>query len=115
MAQYGNFNFNRKNKHRKIIIIAVCAAAALAVAVYIIGLIVSVGGARAERITSAVAENVRLKEQVSALSERVAYLEQENEELNARLALVPEPEPSPYSTPTEEPSPTPNALPRGDR
>lgn len=113
MAQYGNFNGNNRSKGKKITVVAIIAAAIIVV-IYIIGIFA--GGERAERVSSAVAENVRLKEQISEMSERIAFLEQENEELNARIAFMPTPAPA-TEAPQEtlQPTPSQNTLPRGGR
>lgn len=117
MAQYVNFNSNNKNKRKKIITAGVVTAVIIVAAVYIIGLFTG-GSEDRERVSSAVSENVRLKEQVSEMSERIAFLEQENEELHAQLALVPTPAPT-VEAPLQsiEPTTTPlrNTSPRGDR
>lgn len=113
MAQYGNFNSNSRSRGKKITAAAIIAAAILVV-IYIIGLFT--GGENAERVSSAVAENVRLKEQVSEMSERIAFLEQENEELNARIAFMPTASPATEAPQnTVQPTPSQNTLPRGGR
>lgn len=113
MAQYGNFNGNNRSKGKKITF-AAASAAAIIVLIYIIGIFA--GGENAERVSSAVAENVRLKEQVSEMSERIAFLEQENEELNARIAFIPTAEPIPEAPQeTLQPTPSQNTSPRGGR
>lgn len=114
MAQYGNFNVSKRSRGKKIAIAAVIIAAVLVVLIYIIGIFT--GGGNVERVSSAVAENVRLKEQVSEMSERIAFLEQENEELAARIALIPTVAPTPEAPQeTVQPTPTQNVLPRGGR
>lgn len=114
--QFGNYNINKKNKRKKIVTVILCSAAAIAAAVYVIGLIAHTGGERAEVISSAVAENIQLKEQISEMNDRIAFLEQENENLSARLALAPTPAPQESNAPqTPEPTPEQNMSPRGNR
>lgn len=113
MAQYGNFNVNRKSKGKRIAAAAVLTAAVIVIAIYVIGLIA--GGSDSERVSSAVAENVRLKEQVSEMSERIAFLEKENEELSARIASMPTAAPTAAPQTTVQPTPSQNTSPRGAR
>ena len=117
MTQYGNFNVNKKSKRKKIINFAIVAAAVIMAVIYILGLIAGSDGADKERVSSAVAENVKLKEQVSEMSERIAFLETENEELAAQLALAPTPVPTaevPQESIAPTSTPTQNTSPRGD-
>lgn len=117
MAQYVNFNSNKRNKRKRIITAGVVMAVVIVLAVYIIGIFTGNSDER-ERVSSAVSENVRLKEQVSEMSERIAFLEQENEELHAQLALAPTPAPTaevPEASIQPTASPVQNTSPRGDR
>ncbi len=116
MANYGNFNLNRKRNGKKIIIAVASIAVIILALVFYIGLTAGSESEDMERISSAVAENVQLKQQISELNNEIAKKQQEIDDLNAQLELRPTIAPTPYMAqggvmPTLTPAPT--LSPRG--
>ena len=101
MSNYVSFNTVKSKKSKKYIIATVCVLAALLVCVYIIGIIAIMNGDRGQEVSSAVSENVRLKQE---MSERDAEIERLNTEL-ASLRGELDTRPTPNPDPTVEPVP----------
>ncbi len=97
MANYGNFNFNRKRKGKKIIIAVGCVIVLLLAVVFYIGITAGSDGEGMERVSSAVAENTQLKQQISELNGQIEKMQKEIDDLNAQLALRPTIAPTPYA------------------
>lgn len=89
MTVYGNFNQNRKRKGKKIRIAVGVIAVLLVVAVFYIGLIAGDDSTSSEHISTAVQENVQLKQQISELNDQITLLNEENAKLKAELGIRP--------------------------
>lgn len=89
MTVYGNFNINKKKKKNKIWIAVACIAAALAAMVCYIGIVAGSDSEGMRQISSAVAENTQLKEQVNELNAEIARLNEEIASLTAQLEARP--------------------------
>lgn len=99
MTVYGNFNINKKKKKNKIWIAVVCIVIVLAALVCYIGIVAGSDGESMQQISSAVAENTQLKEQVNALNAEIVRLNEEIASLTAQLEASPTAEPEmPAST-----------------
>ncbi len=97
MANYGNFNFNRKRKGKKIITAVVCIIVLLLAVVFYIGITAGSDSEEMQRVSSAVAENTQLKQQISELNNQIEKMQKEIDDLNAQLALRPTIAPTPYA------------------
>lgn len=89
MTVYGNFNINKKKKKNKLWIAVVCIAAVLAALVCYIGIVAGSDSEGMRQISSAVAENTQLKEQVNELNAEISRLNEEIASLAAQLEARP--------------------------
>ena len=101
MSNYVNFNTVKPRKSKKYIVAVVCALAALLVCIYIVGIIVGVNDEQGQEVSSAVSENVQLKQQISEKDAEIERLNNEIAALRGELDARPVQEP----TPTTEPNP----------
>lgn len=100
MANYGNFNFNKKKKKKKIWGIAVGGVAVIIVVLFYIGLTAGSDAENAQSISSAVAENTKLKEEIYDLNNQLAEMQETIDNLNEELEARPTLEPTPYNAPS---------------
>lgn len=115
MEIYGNFN--RKRKGRKVIIAVICAVIVLLAVIYYIGMTVGSDSNEMQQISSAVAENIQLKEQISELNEQIERQRREIENLEEQLESRPTEAPiiEGSQPPEVSPSPLPDVQQRSPR
>jgi len=94
MSGYGNFNLNKKRKGKKARIAIGVIAVLLFVGICYIG--ITAGSDDMEHVSTAVQENVQLKQQISELNDQIARLNEEIVNLNAELGMRPTIAPTPY-------------------
>ncbi len=94
MSGYGNFNLNKKRKGKKAGIAVGIVAVLLIIGICYIG--ITAGSDNMEHISTAVQENVQLKQQISELNDQIAQLNEEIANLNAELGTRPTIAPTPY-------------------
>ena len=100
MSNYVSFNTVKPRRSKKYIVAVVCTIAVLLVCVYIIGIIALMNGERGQEVSSAVSENVRLKQEMSEKDAEIERLNNEIASLRGELDARPEQE--------EEPAPEDN-------
>lgn len=115
MASYGNFNINRKKKGKKALTVIICIAVILLAIVFYIGITAGSDGEGMQRVSTAVEENTKLKEQISELEQTISLMQSEIDGLNAQLEARPTIQPTPYTAQgVVVPTPTTAAIsPRG--
>ena len=101
---YKNYSNQKKNKLKRVLIAVAIIAAVLLIAIWVIGLIAGSGSENRQSVSSAISENVELKNQVNELTQQVQDLQAEVDSLQTELAAVPEPV-MPTPAVTEEQSP----------
>lgn len=114
MAVYGNFNTNKKKKIKKTVIGIIIAAAVVLAGIYIIGIIARMNGSEGREISSAVSENVRLRQEISEKEDEIRRLEDEINTLKATLNERPVPTPEPSAEPDGDASGTGGGSSYGD-
>lgn len=94
MAGYGNFNLNKKRNGKKTGIAIGVIAVLLVAGICYLG--ITAGSDDVEHVSTAVQENVQLKQQISELNDQIARLNEEIVNLNAELGMRPTIAPTPY-------------------
>ena len=89
MAGIGNFNINRKKKGNKLLIAAAVIVILFFAVVCYIGIVAGSHGEAMQEISSAVAENTQLKQQINEQNGEIAKLREEVASLNAQLEARP--------------------------
>lgn len=103
---YKNYSNQKKNKLKRVLMAVAIIAAVLLIAIWVIGLIVGSGSEGRQAVSSAISENVELKNQVNELTQQVQDLQAEVDSLQTELAAIPTQEPvMPTPAVMEEQSP----------
>lgn len=106
---YGKISGKQKRKGEKVLIIAACVVGAVIIALAIIGIVVGADSAHHREISSSIAENSDLKQQVEELNAKIEDLNKKIDELGGELAARPTVAPEETPAPSVSPSPSPAA------
>ena len=98
MNNYTNrFNITKRNNKPKKILVAIGAILVfLMIVVMFVGIIAGSNSQKNQNISTAIAENTQLKQQVAEQQAKIDALSAEVEELRAMLSQLPQAEPTPY-------------------